>query len=233
MNRRRYSSVSVSPQDGGFILALDGKPLLTPGRRPLVVPALPLAEELGDEWRNQGESIRPETMPINQLVNTAIDRVAPERTRIIDSLLAYGGTDLLCYRVAAPRDLAERQEAVWQPLLDWLAVRWQAEMLVTTELAHRPQPALTITRLRAAIEPYDPWQLTALQSAVAAMGSLALGLALVEGKIDAGAAYQAAQLEELYQAELWGEDEEAADRRSGLASQVAAAARLLCLCRLC
>lgn len=233
MIRRRYSSVSVSSGDDGFVIALDGKPVQTPGLRPLVVPGLPLAEALGEEWRNQGEMIRPETMPINQLVNTAIDRVIPERTRIIEGLLGYGRTDLLCYRVAAPRDLAERQEAVWQPVLDWVAVRWEAEMVVTTELAHLAQPAAAMARLKAAVEHCDPWQLTALQSAVAAMGSLALGLALVEEKIDADGAHQAAQLEELYQAELWGEDEEAVARRSGLSSQVAAAARLLCLCRPC
>ncbi|HIJ63918.1 MAG TPA: ATPase [Rhodospirillaceae bacterium] len=233
MIRRHYSTVAVVPIDDAFGITLDGKALATPGRRPLRVPTLGLAEALAAEWRDQGEEIRPQTMPLNQLVNTAIDRIAPERDALVEGVLVFGAADLLCYRAEAPRDLAERQDALWQPIVDWAAGHLGAAMVVTTSLTHQTQPAAALARLAEIVAGYDLWRLTALQSAVPAMGSLLLGIALVEGKIDAEAAHRAAQLDELYQAERWGEDYEAVDRRNALLSQVAAAATLLYLTRLC
>lgn len=231
MVRRLYSAVSVSAGDGGFAIALDARPLLTPGRRPLRVPTLALAEALAGEWREQGEMIRPDSMPLNQLANTAIDRVEPERPAIIEGLLGYGGSDLLCYRAGEPRELVERQDRLWQPVVDWAAAELGAELRLTTGVLPQPQPAAALARLRALVGSLDLWPLTALQSAVAATGSLLLGLALVKGKLDAAAVHQASQLDELYQAERWGEDDEAVARRDALAGQVAAAETLLVFAR--
>lgn len=228
--KRFYSQVAVAESVDGFGVRLDGRDLRTPAGQPLRIASRQLAEAVAEEWQSQGETVRPESMPLMQLASTAVDRVAPNRAAIIDQLVGYGGTDLVCYRADSPRDLVERQERVWQPVVDWAAVGLGAELVVTSGVIPLAQPAETLERLRIIIEGYDDLRLTALQSAVAAMGSLLLGLALVEGELEAEEAFAASQLDELYEIEFWGEDEEARIRRDALRTDVASAARLLELC---
>ncbi|BAE51909.1 ATP12 family chaperone protein [Paramagnetospirillum magneticum] len=223
--KRFYKESAAELRDGGFAILLDGKPIKTPGGRPLSVPAKPLAEAIAGEWRSQGEQVLPSSMPMTQLASTAIDRVGPERPHITGQLMNYAGTDLLCYRAETPGDLVARQTAAWQPLLDWAAQALDAPLLVTTALAAIAQPDASLAALRRHVDAYDDWRLTALQSSTAAMGSLILGLALMEGRLDPEAAFQASQLDETYQIELWGEDWEAADRRAELRGDIDAAAR--------
>ncbi len=228
--KKIYTHVAVAKTAEGFGIALDGRPLRTPGGRPLAVVHELLATAIAAEWAAQNEVILPETMPMTQLASTALDRVVPNRQAIIDQLVNYGGTDLLCYRAANPRDLTERQEDVWQPLVDWVSVDLGAELVVTSGVVPIAQPESSLAALRRIIEAYDDFRLAALQSAVAAMGSLILGLALTEGRIGADDAFRASQLDETYQIEFWGEDEEARLRREGLRKDVAAAAHFLELC---
>lgn len=225
--KRFYKDSVASARDGGFAILLDGKAVKTPGARPLAAPHLALAEAIAAEWRGQDEQVRPSTMPMTQLASTALDRVGPERAHIVEQLMNYAGTDLLCYRVETPADLVARHAAAWQPLLDWAAQALDAPLLTTTGLTALAQPSASLAALRRHVEAYDDWRLTALQSATAAMGSLILGLALTEGRLDAEAAFQASQLDETYQIEQWGEDWEAADRRAALKADIEAAARFL------
>ena len=229
--KRFYSAVSVISAADGLTVALDGRAVRTPLGRSLAVGQSALAEALAAEWQAQGETIRPHTMPLTQLVSTAIDRVGPQRPAIIDELLNYAATDLLCYRAESPGDLVERQQSLWQPVIDWGAVELRAELIVTTGVVPVSQPFQSLARLREIVESHDSWRLTALQCVVAATGSLLLGLALVEGRLDAEQVFRASELDETYQIELWGEDPEASRRRRGLRDDVAAAARFLHLCR--
>src|SRR5215472_8037568 len=119
----RCADGALLPVAGGFQPALDGRPLLTPAKAALTLPNLPFAEAVAEEWRSQGERIRPASMPLTQLANTAIDRVAPDPSATLGELLDYAGTDLVCYRAEAPATLVERQQRLWQPLLDDLARR--------------------------------------------------------------------------------------------------------------
>lgn len=225
--KRFYKDCVAAPRDGGFAILLDGKAVKTPGARPLAVPAHALAEAIAEEWRSQGEQVLPSTMPMTQLASTALDRVGPERAHMLSQLMNYAGTDLLCYRAEIPADLVARQTAAWQPLLDWAAQTLDAPLATTTGLTAMAQPATSLAALQRHVEGYDDWRLTALQSATAAMGSLILGLALAEGRLDAEAAFQASQLDETYQIEQWGEDWEAADRRAELKRDIVAAERFL------
>ncbi|EME70930.1 F1-ATPase chaperone protein [Paramagnetospirillum caucaseum] len=225
--KRFYKDSSVEVRDGGFAILLDGKAVKTPGARLLCVPSPRLAEAIAGEWRGQEEQIRPSTMPLTQLASTALDRVGPERAHITQQLMNYAGTDLLCYRAEIPADLAARQGAAWQPLLDWAAQTLDAPLVTTTGLSAVAQPTGALAALQRHLESYDDWRLTGLQSATAAMGSLILGLALAEGRLDAEAAFQASQTDETYQIEQWGEDWEAADRRAELKADIEAASRFL------
>jgi chaperone required for assembly of F1-ATPase len=225
--KRIYVSATAVATAAGHFLHLDGKPVKTPGGRALSVPSAALAEAVAAEWNAQDELVVPAAMPLTQLASTALDRVEPERAHIIDELMKYAGTDLLCYRAEIPLDLAERQTRLWQPLLDWAALSLDAPLLTTIAMLAIQQPPDSLSALRRGLDARDVWRLTAIQSATAAMGSLVLALALAEGRLTADQAFALAQLDETFQIEQWGEDEEATDRRAELHADIAAAARLL------
>lgn len=228
--KRFYSQASVAQDDDGYAIALDGKTVRTPAGQILRVRHAVLAEAIAGEWLAQGETIRPGSMPLTQLASTALDRVIPNRRTIVSQLVNYAGTDLLCYRAETPQDLVARQERLWQPLVDWVAATFAVELRVTRGVIPVAQPEATLAALEAALERYDHMRITALQSAVAAMGSLLLGLALVEGRLGPEEAFAASQLDETYQIELWGEDPEAARAREALRKDIAAASLFLELC---
>jgi len=227
--KRFYKQAGIAEVEGGFAVRLDGRPIKTPAGRALVVPSAALAEAIAAEWNEQGETVRPATMPMMQLAATAIDRVEPERPAILEQLRKYAATDLVCYHADFPPDLAERQRAGWQPLLDWVAAELGARLVVTESILAVEQPQEALAALAARLEGHDTWRLAALQLTCAATGSLVLAVALTEGRLDAEATFQLSQLDETYQREKWGDDEEAAERRAALERDVASAARLLAL----
>ena len=225
--KRFYTQAQAVAGENGAVIHLDGKPVKTPGGRPLALPTLPLAEAIAAEWDGQDEMVVPATMPLTQLASTALDRVAPGRGHITAELMNYAGTDLLCYRAETPVDLATRQSRDWQPLLDWATLTLDAPLVVTSTVLAVAQPPQALAALERALGHFDVWRLTAVQSATSALGSLVLALALAEGRLTPTEAFALSQLEETYQIEQWGEDYEAADRRAALAADIAAAARLL------
>ncbi|MFQ5775419.1 MAG: ATP12 family chaperone protein [Kiloniellaceae bacterium] len=210
----------------GYRILLDGRPVRTPAKAELSVPTRALATAVAAEWSGQGAEVDLRSMPLTALACTAIDLVRPNRARVVGNVAAYAGHDLVCYRAETPADLAARQHAVWQPLLDWAALAFDAPLTVTAGVVSAPQPPLALAALRRAVERLSDMELAALSCAVTAAGSLVIGLALAEGRIGAEEAFAAAQLDELYQAERWGEDPEAAQRRKAIRSELEAAARV-------
>jgi chaperone required for assembly of F1-ATPase len=225
--KRVYKSVASGPVDGGWGVALDGRKLRTPAKRVLRVPTPPLAAAIAAEWDAQDPDIHPETMPLTRLAATAIDRTAERRAEIAAEVANYAATDLVCYRADQPPALAARQEAVWQPLIDWAAGRYDAGLAVTVGIVPLAQSPTSLKTYAAVVAALDEFRLTALQAATAACGSLVIALALYEGRLDAGTAFAASQLDETFQIEAWGEDAEAAARRAALAEDIAGAARFL------
>ncbi len=208
--RRFWTDVAVTP-DGG--IALDGRPVRTPGRLPLVVPFPALAQHIAAEWRAVGEMVDPRTMPLTGLANAAIERVGADPAGFAAGLAVYGGSDLLCYR-AEDGPLVERQAAAWDPVLDRARTRYGVDFVVTDGVMPVEQPPRTLARLREAVMALSPWVLAPLSPIVGITGSLLLGLALVERTIDADAAWDAARVDEDWQAEQWGEDMLAAETRA-------------------
>ena len=190
--------------DGG--IRLDDRPVKTPGRLPLVLPTPALAELVADEWRMVTGEVDPRTMPATGLANAAIERIAPDPRAFAAGLAKYGETDLLCYRAETPTPLVERQAASWDPPLDWARRRYDMRIDTTAGIVHRPQPPATIARLGEAIAAQDAWTLAALSPVVTITGSLVLALALAEGAMTPDAVWTAAQVDEDWQAEQWGED---------------------------
>jgi chaperone required for assembly of F1-ATPase len=224
--RRFYKSAAVGE---GNLVMLDARPVKTPGRAPLAPPSARLAEAIADEWEAQGETIDPRSMPLTGLANAAIDRVAPGKEAFAQGLAVFGESDLLCYRAEGPAPLVARQAERWDPLLDWARDRYDSAFVVTSGITHRPQPPETIARLAAAVDARDPFELAGLSPLVTVSGSLVIALALAEGAIGLDAAWDAAMLDEQWQIEQWGEDEEAAKALAGRRFDFAAAARFLSL----
>jgi chaperone required for assembly of F1-ATPase len=216
---------------GGLGITLDSKPIKTPGKRDLVVPNEALAAAIAEEWNAQEGEVRAVTMPLTRLATTTVDRVATQRDAIIRQTASYAETDLVCYRAAHPPALAARQQAVWQPLIDWAVLRYDAPLVITSGVIPKSQPAASLRALAAAVAEQDDFALTALHVATAACGSLIVALALLDGQLDARQAFAASQLDESFQIEAWGEDTEQAERRRALAADIRAAALFISLLR--
>jgi chaperone required for assembly of F1-ATPase len=229
--KRFYRHAAPLAAAAGFGVALDGRLVKTPAKRDLVVPGLALASAIAAEWNAQEAELRPSFMPLTRLANITIDRDPTQREVIVKATAGYAGTDLVCYRTADQPALAARQQAFWQPLVDWARQRYAAPLAVTAGVIPTPQPEASLDALAAAVAAQDDFALTALVVATAACGSLVIALALFEGRLDAAEAFAASQLDESFQIEAWGEDTEQAERRRALAAEIAAAARLWSLLR--
>jgi chaperone required for assembly of F1-ATPase len=223
--KRFYKEVTIAEADGGYAVLLDGKAIRTPARVHLFLPGRKLAEALAEEWRAQGDTIKPETMPLTRLANTAIDRVAPDPAAAVAQILAFGRTDALCYRAAEPAELATRQKQHWDPLLAWAEDRYGARLKVTAGIGYVDQPPDALRALESAVCAYDPFAIAALHAAATVLGSLVVALALADGRLDPEAAFAVAHVDETYQAERWGWDPEAERRRRERLSELLNAER--------
>jgi len=223
--KRFWKDVSVE----GAGIALDGKPVRTPGRAALALPNAALAEAIAEEWRGVGETIDPRAMPLTGLANAAIDRIGPDRAGFAAGLAAYGQGDLLCYRADSPEALVAREAAAWDPLLDWARRRYDVHFEIAGGVIHRPQPGATVARLSEVVGALDAFRLAGLSPVVTVTGSLIAGLALLEGAADAETVWRAARVDEDWQAEQWGEDELAARAAAAHRADFDAGARFLSL----
>ena len=233
--KRVYQTVLAEPAPAdlgaGFLVRLDGRPLRSPAKAVLLLPSEPLARAVAEEWDAQEAEIRPAEMPLTALATTAIDLVVPHRAQVIDELAAYAETDLVCYHAERPPALVARQKAAWLPLVDWAALTLDAPLKVTQGILPAAQPPEALAALRSAVAALDDHDLTALSSATKAAASLVIGLALSRGRLTAEQAFEAAELDESYQMELWGEDAEALERRAAILADLEAAERFMALLR--
>lgn len=211
MARRFYETVSVADTEAGFVIRLDAHELKTPAKKPLILPTQKLAQLVADEWQAQAEMIDSHTMPHMRLVSTALDRVSEVSSETAASFAAYGMSDLLCYRAAHPEKLVAQQAAQWDPLLDWARQRFDMSFEVTSGVLPVAQAQDNEARL-VAIAGEEAFRLTGLAHTAAILGSAVLALALDEQHIGPDEAYRLAFLDDLFQIEEWGEDEEAVAR---------------------
>lgn len=219
MARRFYEEVSVGEAEGGFIVRLDAHELKTPAKRSLILPTVELAQLVADEWQAQETDIDSYSMPTMRLVSTALDRVAEVPEETAKAFAAYGMSDLLCYRAENPDKLVQKQAAAWDPLLDWVQIRFDISFEVTQSVLPVSQPVDIEARL-ISIAGDDVFRLTGLAHMAAILGSAILAIAVDETHIDAGKAYELAFLDDLYQIDEWGADAEAVDRLDKIALEI-------------
>lgn len=229
--KRFWKAATPAPVEGGFTVTLDGRPVKTPAKALLVLPTEGLARLIAAEWDAQVDMVAPETMPATRAANSAIDKVQVQFAEVAEMLAEYGGTDLLCYRAEGPEPLVARQAAGWAPLLDWARDRYQAPLVATAGVMYIAQPPGSLAALRAAVFAQTPFQLAALHDLIAITGSLVLGLAVAEGRLSADEAFALSRIDEHWQIEQWGEDEEAAAKEALKLQALREAARFYGLCR--
>lgn len=229
--KRFYKQATIAEAADGFGVALDGRRIKTVGGRAQTVPTVALAMAMAAEWDEQGETIDPARFILRDLADYAIDVVARDPAAVIAETLPYADTDTLCYRAEPDEALGIRQRAEWDPLLQWAEATWGVRLEPVAGVIHRPQPAEAMAALRIRLEALDPFGLAALRNTASLAASLIIGLAALEPDADLARLWAAASLEETWQADLWGHDAEAQERRELRFAAFSAAARFAALAR--
>ena len=208
--KRFWTDVAVDAADNGFVITLDRRPIRTPGRRAFALPTPALAEAAAEEWRAQDATVRPETMPVTRLANSAIDTVRDHHAAVAAQVAAYGETDLLCHRAERPAELVRRQTQGWDPMLGWAAETFGARLRPTVGIMPTAQAPDALARLADAVDRTTEFELAALHELVTLSGSLVLGLAAAHGARSDAELWALSRIDEIWQIEQWGEDAEAA-----------------------
>jgi chaperone required for assembly of F1-ATPase len=209
-SRRFWTAATAVACEQGFTVHLDGRALKTPAKAPLVVPTLALAAAIAGEWQARVGHVDPASMPLTRMANSAIDKIAPQMAGVVAEVAGFGATDLLCYRSDGPEALVARQAAGWDPVLEWVAQMFDAPLVVTTGVIPVQQPPASVEWLSAQVAMATPFALAGLHDLVAISGSLVLGLAVSAGRLTPEQAFELSRIDEHWQAELWGRDDEAA-----------------------
>jgi chaperone required for assembly of F1-ATPase len=225
--KRFYKEVATAPEGDRVTVLLDGKPIRTPAKAKLAVPSQKLAEAIAEEWRAQGEHIDPSTMPLTKLANSAIDGVKGREAAVLDDLVAFAGSDLLCYRAEGPEGLIAKQTELWDPVLAWAKQELGTPFRLAQGVRHVEQPEASLDQIRRKLEPFDAFGFSALHTMTTLSGSALLALAVALGRLSPEAAWDAAHVDEDWQISQWGEDEEAAARRAKRRQDFDASCRLL------
>ena len=226
--KRFYKDVAVAAGEGGFVVQLDGRPVKTPGKALLALPTEGSAELVAKEFAAQGETLDLASMPVYRLVNTAIDGVAGDPQAVVEDILRFSSSDLLCYRADGPETLVQRQNEAWDPVLDWARATLGARLLLAEGVIHVEQPREAIAAIGVHLnQRAEPLRLAALHVMTSLTGSALLALAVDFRELDAETAWQAAHVDEDFQAEHWGQDAEALARRASRKRDMMAAAELI------
>jgi len=227
--RRFYEAAWAEAGDHGWQVVLDGRPVHTPQHARVDLPSQPLADAIAAEWAEQGTEINPGTMPLTRLANSAIDRAGSQRAEVVRGLVAYGETDLLCYRAQWPQELVARQAQTWDPILAWARRELGAQLSVVQGVIPARQPDAAIAALEQYVQGQDDFALTAMNQMTTLTASLVLTLAVTRGFLDDDAAWAAAHVDEDWQIAQWGEDAAARERREAQWADMAAASRFFAL----
>lgn len=229
--KRFWKQVSYVEADDGWRVLLDGRAIKTVGGRAQVVPSARLAQAMAEEWAGQGEEVDNAAFVFRDMADFALDVIGTAREAQIEDLVGYAETDTLCYRADPGEALTQRQDEVWEPILRAAENRYDIRFERISGIIHRLQPQPTIGRLRAVLEAQDDFTLAALKTLSSLAASLTIALAAIEPDADVIGLWDAANLEEDWQAELWGKDGEAMARRERRQRDFAAAARFAELVR--
>lgn len=224
--KRFYKQAGVNKTDGGFSVTLDDRPIRSPSGRIVSVPVRELAEAIAAEWQGQGETLDPLTMPLTRFANSVVEGVIDRAEPVRDDIAKYLQSDLLFYRAGHPEALVQREAQHWDPVLDWARDSLGAHFILAEGVMHVTQPEAAVAAARNAL-PADPWRIAAAHVITTVTGSALLALALVHRVRKADQVWAAAHVDEDWNVEQWGADEEAMARRAARKADFRAAADIL------
>lgn len=209
--KRFWKEATAVESGDGWEVALDGRRLKTPGKLPLVLPTRVMADQIVEEWQSADEIIDPGSMPWTRSANSAVEKVVPQRAEIEEHLSGYAETDLVCYRAEGPAALVARQAKTWDPLMDWVSATYNVQFAVTAGVMPVSQPESLQPRLAAVMTDMTPFELTGFHDLVTLSGSYVIALAALAERDSLEALWAASRVDEDFQVEQWGEDEEATE----------------------
>ncbi|MDX6805147.1 ATP12 family chaperone protein [Terrihabitans rhizophilus] len=225
--KRFYKSADIQPAEAGYAVVLDGRGVRTPGRNPVVTPWESLSQALAAEWNAQVDVINPSTMPLSRIVNSAIDGVARDSGAVRAEVVKYSGSDLICYRAEGPERLVARQAEAWDPILSWAERQLGSRFVLAQGVVFISQPPETSAAMDRALADLDTFRLAAVNVVTTLTGSALIALALLHGHLTLAEAWGAAHVDEDWNNELWGADEEAEVRRARRFEELRAAGSIL------
>jgi len=227
MAKRFYKDVAVEADGAEYAVKLDGRVLKTPGKMALVFARETHANLVAAEWQAQGEDILPHTMPCTRMMNVACEQTPSRRSELAEEFRAYTSTDLLCYRSHSPKDLAARQEKSWQPILDFVATSHGISLASTTSIKAVEQPEKSLNSAADYAISKNDADLTLLLHFTASYGSAMLALSVMERRLQVDTAFALSRLDEIFQNERWGPDDEAVENNRLLLSELNLMAQLI------
>ena len=230
--KRFWKEANVVPAEGGFAVELDGRPVKTPAKRGLILPTSGIADAVAAEWQAQDGVIKPDTMPVTKTANAAIDKVAIQHAEVADMLAGYGDADLLCYRAETPAGLVARQEMLWDPMLDWANEVLNVRLQTRVGVIHDPQDPAELRKLSERTHALSTFELAAFHDLVSLSGSLILGFAATLQARGDQDLWNLSRLDETWQAEQWGKDDDAEAMAALKQASFMHASRMFQLCKL-
>lgn len=228
--KRFWKEAKAAEVSGGFRVELDGRPVKTPAKTEVILPSLALAEAVAAEWDAQQGEVDPTAMPFTRMSNSALDKVASQHSEVAAMLAEYGGSDLLCYRASSPQELIDRQAALWDPLLDWAAAQFGGRLTVASGVMHVAQDQTVLDAMAQPLHDMDSFRLAAFHDLVGISGSLVLAYAAMHNHCGIDAIWDLSRIDETWQEEQWGIDEEAAEQAAVKKSELLHAKQFLDLC---
>jgi chaperone required for assembly of F1-ATPase len=229
--KRFWKETKAAEVEGGFSVLLDGRSVKTPAKTPLVVPTMTMAQAIAAEWEAQEEEVQPLTMPVMRGANAALDKVTLQFDEVAAMLAEYGATDLLCYRAESPKELIERQAQAWDPILDWAATELGARLTSAQGVMFVSQDAVALEKLHELVRQMTPFELAAFHDLVGISGSLILGFAAIHNHLPIEQIWDLSRLDENWQIEQWGVDDEAAEQAAAKREEFLRAKRFYELCQ--
>ncbi len=210
--KRFYKDAGIAADGNVWRVTLDGRALKTPNGNALILPTDALANVIADEWRAQVERIDILSMFNTRLAHVAIDRAGRAPAEMAAEAARYAETDLVSHLAEAPASLRDRQQAGWGPLRNWAAEEMGVRLKPVEGIIAQPQPEESLEAMKRHAMAIDAYRLAGLVHGVALLGSAVLGLAVERRRISAAEAFELSRIDEQFQIERWGEDEEAMRR---------------------
>ena len=219
--KKFWEKVSIKKiSSDSFCVMLDKRILKTPLKRDLILPNLNLAEEIVKEWDQDSKKINTESMIFYGLISTSLDKIIDNKNLYINDILDYVDTDLICYRAESPKELVELQKNKWDPIILFIEKYIGIKVQVFQGIFPKKQHTTVHTKLTNLINQFSIFEISVLHRITNITGSIFLSLCVLKKDISKKEVFELSVLDELWQSENWGFDEEISQKRKEISIEL-------------